>query len=249
LQRWHSYSYVGTDITSQDNASTAPPALSKRCVGAGLLAAAALTVLVSCATGADTEVKRLRAQAAYELGISELREGRTSAALASLREAVDLSPREPLYWNMLGLVHLNSKNLSQAMEAFKKALELNSSYSDAQYHIGLTLAEGGRWKEAIEAYQKALALQTYPFPETIYTNIGWAYYNLGQLREAETALVQAVRLEPTLEAAHYHLGLVLLKGGRREEAKAAFRRTRDLAPDGDFGKAAREHLRALGEGQ
>ena len=78
-------------------------------------------------------------------------------------------------------------------------------------------------------------------------NLGWAYYNLGRLKEAEEVLTYTLRLEPSMVSAHYHLGLVLLKAGRREEALAAFSKTRELAPESEFGLAALEHLRALGD--
>ena len=240
---------MGTDITSDRKPNTARSTLSKGRWPSWLLVGLALSALVACASAQDAEVRRLRARAAYDLGVSEIRDGRTPTGLASLQEAVSLNSEEPLYFNTLGLVHLNLKDLPHAREAFNKAIQLNPDYADAHQNLGVTLAESGQWREAIKAYQKALSIPTYARPESVYTNMGWAYYNIGQLQEAESALLQAIRLEPTLEAAYYHLGLVLIKAGRREEAKAAFRRARELAPDSDFGVAAREHLKALGESQ
>jgi Flp pilus assembly protein TadD len=65
--------------------------------------------------------------------------------------------------------------------------------------------------------------------------------------EAEDSLRFAIRLNPTLPAAHYTLGLVLVRQGRPDEARVAFRRARELAPDSPFGQAAAQHLRALGD--
>lgn len=257
--RSHWYSYVGNRFTSCEKRSTSPSFLSKRRWPGWLLLGMALLILVACATSKeDAEVRRLRARAAYDLALTELCwkrpltepcQPRISLGVASLHEAISLTPQEPLYQNTLGLVHLELKNLPQAMEAFKKALELNPDYADAHHNLGVALAESGRWEEALKAYEKALAIPTYTRPETTYTTMGWAYYNLDRLGEAESALLKAIRLEPGLEAAHYHLGLVLLKAGRREEARAAFHRARELAPDSDFGRLAQERLRALGEGR
>ena len=113
----------------------------------------------------------------------------------------------------------------------------------------MALAESGRWEEAVQEYRKALALPGYAAALLAHHNLGWAYYNLGKLREAEEALTLTLRLEPSMASAHYHLGLVLLKAGRREEARASFSRARELAPESEVGQAAREHLRALGEAQ
>ena len=241
-----------------DKPNTIRSCLSKRRARGFLLLGLAFLVLAACATGKEAELRRLRARAAYDLALAELCldqtrpgpcEPRIPAALASLQEAISLNPEAAVYLNTLGFVHLNLKNLPQAMEAFERALQLSPDYADANYYMGVALAEAGRWEAAIRAYRKALAIPTYAHPESVYTNMGWAYYNLERLGEAEGALLRAIRLEPTLEAAHYHLGLVLLKAGRREEAKGAFRRALELAPDSDFGRAAREHLKALGEGQ
>ena len=225
----------------------APSGLSKRRWPGWLLLGLTLTALGACATGRDAELRRLRAQALYDRAFNELSQGQTSVGLASLEEAVNLDPRQPLYQNTLGIVRLSLKNFPQAMDAFKKALEIKPDYAEAQHNLGVTLAEMGRWEEAINAYRKALTIPTNVNPESVYTNMGLAYYNLGRLAEAEGALRQALRLEPTLAAAHYNLGLVLLKAGRPEEARASFSAVVEALPDSEFARAAREHLKALGE--
>ena len=85
-------------------------------------------------------------------------------------------------------------------------------------------------------------------PDTVHQNLGVALYNLKRLPEAEEQLKYAIRLEPQLEAAYYHLGLVLIAQDRKDEAKIAFRQARQLAPNSPFGQAAVERLKALGEG-
>lgn len=258
LQRSHWYSYVGNGLTSVEKRSTAPSFLSTLRWRGWLFVGLALMALAACATGKEARVSRLRARATYDRALTELCldrrstepcEPRISAGLASLREAASLDPEEPLYQNTLGLIHLDLRDLPQALEAFQKAIALNPDYGDAHHNLGVTLAESGRWEEAVKAYQRALAILTYTRLESTYTTLGLAYYNLGRLGEAESVLLQAIRLEPTLQAARYHLGLVLEKAGRREEAKAVFRGVRELAPDSVFGRAALEHLRALGEGE
>ena len=234
-------------MPDSENPNTGCPPVSKRRSAGYLLLGLTVILLNACTTAEDADVRRLRARAAYDLATNELRDGRISVGLASLQEAVGLNPEEPLYFNTLGIVQLQLMDLPKATEAFKKAIQLDPDYAEAHHNLGVTLAEEGKWKEALQAYQKAVSIPIYARPGAVYTNMGWAYYNLGQLPEAEKALLQALRLQPTLQPASYNLGLVLLKAGRQEEAKAAFRHARDLAPETDFGLAAREHLKALGE--
>lgn len=209
----------------------------------GLLAVA----LAGCATGKDAQVRALQARSNYELGLSHLREGNASLGLASLQEAVALAPDSPLYRNALGLLHLDLGRIPAALESLSEAVRLDPQFAEARHNLGVALAESGRWADAVEEYRRALAIPGYPNPILAYHNLGWAYHNLGRLAEAEEAMKMALRLEPDFVSAHYHLGLVLLRAGRREEAKASFMRARDLAPGSGFGRAAGEHLKALGE--
>jgi Tfp pilus assembly protein PilF len=209
----------------------------------GLLAVA----LAGCATGKDAQVRALQARSQYELGLSHLRDGNASLGLASLEEAVGLAPDAPIYRNTLGLLYLEFKRIPEALESFREALRLDPRFAEANHNLGVALAESGKWADAVQAYRKALAIPGYANPLVAYHNLGWAYYNLDRLAEAEEAIATALRLEPNFVSAHYHLGLVLLKSGRRDEARAAFSRARDLAPESGFGLAAREHLRALAD--
>ena len=204
-------------------------------------------LLAGCATG-KAQVKRLQARAAYERGLKDLEEGRTALGLSALQEAVALEPGVALYHNALGVVYLNLKRQPEALDALKRAVDLDETYGEALQNLGVAYAEGGKWEEAVRTYKKALALPAYGNAGRTYNNLGWAYYNLGRLQEAEEVLRLALKLDPKMVAASYHLGLVLLKAGRRDEAKAEFRRARELAPDTPFGLAAQQHLKALGEG-
>jgi len=87
-----------------------------------------------------------------------------------------------------------------------------------------------------------------PSPEVAYANLGWAYLNLNKPREAEESYRAAVQLQPRFSQAHYFLGVVLDRQGRKDEAKAAFRTARDLDPDSPFGQKAGDLLKAMGEG-
>jgi len=214
--------------------------------GAALWAAAVL--LGGCATGKEAQVKRLQAQAAYERGLKDLEEGRTALGLAALQEAVALDPSTALYHNALGVVYLDLKQQREALVELKRAVDLDPNYGDALHSLGVAYATAGKWEDAVQMYKKALALPSYGNIEGTYSNLGWAYYNLNRLKEAEETFRFLLRLEPNMVSAHYLLGLVLLKAERRDDAKAEFRRARELAPDTPFGLAAQQHLKALGEG-
>ena len=128
------------------------------------------------------------------------------------------------------------------------AMKNDPQYADTIFHLGTALAEQRRWEDAAAAYRRAIALPRLSTPDLAYQNLGLALYHLKRYREAEESLRFALHLEPQLQAAHYSLGLVLAAGSRRDEARAAFRRARELGADSPFGQAAVKQLKELGEG-
>lgn len=204
--------------------------------------------LSGCATTQPPEVQQLQARAAYERGLAHLERREASLALSAVQEAITLDDTVPVYWNALGWLYLQLGRPDLALGPFTKATQLDPIYADAQLNTGIALAEMKRWEDAVSAYRRAVSVATLSTPHIAYQNMGVALYNLKRYREAEEALRFALSLEPSLEAAYYHLGLVFLAENRRNDAKLAFRRARDLSPQSPFGQAAVGRLRELGEG-
>jgi len=222
--------------------------VSRQPVGCVVIALVA-TLLAGCAsTNQSAEIKRLRARAAYDRALQHVKDKEASPALTAVQEAIALDDSVPVYWNTLGWIYLQLGRPDIAFSPFTKALQLDPAFGLAQENVGVALSELGRWEEAVAAYRKAILMGTVPTPETTYQNMGMALLNLKRYREAEEALRFAISLNPKQEAPYYHLGLVLTAENRRDEARAAFRRVRDLSPQSPFGQAATERLRALGEG-
>jgi Tfp pilus assembly protein PilF len=216
--------------------------------GAALVVVAALTLgACSAARSQPPEVQRLQARAAFERGLKHFNDREPTQALAALREATALDETSAVYRDTLGLVFTELQRPDLATEQFRHAVALDPQYADAHFHLGVALAEAARWESAAAAYRKALSLPTLTVPHFAHQNLGLALYHLRQYREAEEQLRFAIGLEPQMGLAYYNLGLVLAAQGRREDARVAFSRARDLGPETPFGEAARDRLRALGE--
>jgi superkiller protein 3 len=225
--------------------------LSRRGLRIGALLFLALSGVVSlggCRSAQDAEVNRLHAQAAYDRGLKDIYEQRVAIGLMGLRQAVDLQPDNAIYRNSLGVVLLNIGQVPEAQVEFGKAIELDSQYAEAYHNLGLALAQQGKAEEAIASYRKALSLPLYQSPELAYYNMGNAYFYLGKRREAEESYRAAIQLAPRLAVAYLRLGQVLNVEGRKDEAKVAFRKAKELDPVSPAGQAATEALKLLGEG-
>lgn len=214
-----------------------------------LLALGLATAGCAGATQQVSDVDRLRARDAWERGLAAFRDKQASLALNAFREAVAVDGTVAMYRVSLGLLYLELQRSDLALEQLKRATEIDPLLADAHLNLGVALAEAGRWEEAVGAYRRAISLPTLPAPYIVYNNLGLALYHLKRHAEAEETLRFAISLEPQLEAAWYHLGLVLTARDLKDQAKAAFREVRRLAPTSPFGEAAGERLRDLGERQ
>jgi Tfp pilus assembly protein PilF len=217
----------------------------------GFLVVMAATFLLTagCAsTRAASDLDRLKAQGAYERAIGHMQAREGSAALTAAQEAVAFDGNVAAYRDLLGLIYLQLQRPDLAVEHFQRAVQIDPKFADGHFHLGTALAETRRWEEAVATYRTAIALPNITVPDFAHQNLGVALYNLRRYREAEQALRFAISLDPQLQAAYYHLGLLFNAEQRQEEAKAAFRHARQLGPDSPFGQAAADHLKAMGDG-
>jgi hypothetical protein len=91
-----------------------------------------------------------------------------------------------------------------------------------------TLAEQGDFSHAAGIYQKLI--QAHPDMWGAYFNLGYMYYQRGELESAIQYLSGAVNGDPTNAEAVFYLGLTDLKLNRMDEAEANLRRAIVLTP-------------------
>lgn len=95
---------------------------------------------------------------------------------------------------------------------------LNGILRNPQYYRDLAshAASGGDWALAAAHYRTAAGAA--PEVATLRLNLGAALERLGDVRGAETAFGEALRLDPGSYEAHYALGSLLARTGRDAEA-------------------------------
>jgi tetratricopeptide (TPR) repeat protein len=107
--------------------------------------------------------------------------------------------------------------------------------------IALAYAHGWKYEYAKAAEILREAVRLDPENSHGWDSLSWvlAYEQPPEAVEAEKAAREAIRLEPALPVAHYHLGRALLLQGRYEEASKAVERAADLGDTsyGDLGLA------------
>ena len=86
-----------------------------------------------------------------------------------------------------------------------------------------------RLEEAFGFIQQAVKVD--PTNPSYLDSLGWAYFRLGKLAEAETNLKEALRIDSSSGTIHEHLGDVYQKQGKPELAKGSWNRAASLFSD------------------
>lgn len=182
-----------------------------------------LLILSSC-TGIQQkkDKEKTRANVYYQLGLSYLANGDYQKALIEFRKMETLQPKDPELRNAMGLVYYYTGRFEKAEREYRKAISLKGDFSEAYVNLGTLLAKQEKCMEAIDEYQKALENPFYATPATALHNIGLCHLQMGNLEEAESSLIEAVRQDRKLIRAYLDLGKLHYETNRMEQAIQVF---------------------------
>jgi tetratricopeptide (TPR) repeat protein len=129
----------------------------------------------------------------------------------------------------------------EAEQDLLKALSLQPDQPDVLNYLGYSwVVKGERTQQALGMLQKAFLAQ--PDSGEIADSLGWAYYNLGDFKQAVQRLERAVSLSPVSPEITDHLGDAYWRAGRRTEAQYQWRRVLTLSPTAEMKAAAEKKL-------
>jgi tetratricopeptide (TPR) repeat protein len=141
-------------------------------------------------------------------------------------------------WSILfsrGIAEERSGAWKQAETDLRKALSLRPNEPSVLNYLGYSLVDRNeRLPEALKLIKEAVDLR--PTDGFIVDSLGWAYFRLGDYKNAQTTLERAVELEPSDAEINNHLGDAYWQGGRREEARLQWRRALDMKPAAELAK-------------
>jgi tetratricopeptide (TPR) repeat protein len=160
------------------------------------------------------------------LSVSLLRQGKD--ALAELRRATELMPRDAEAHANLGAA-LHDRGLwTEALESLERTLEINPNDVQALVDSGNALRALGRSKEAVGLYRRALERQA--GHAEARNNLGNALMELGDCAEAAQCYRLALAIEPANAQIHCNLGNAQRQLGLVDEALASSRHAIELDP-------------------
>ena len=197
------------------------------------LALMRLDARVLSARGAvDDAVSLLeRARARYEdepishVALAELysQHDRVGEAVGVLRAAAERFPANTLILFQLGAVFERGRRFEEAEGAFRRVLEHDPDDAQTLNYLGYMLAERGeRLDESVELIRRALEID--PHNGAYLDSLGWAYFKQDELELAESPLRAASDQMPRNSVVQDHMGDLLFRFERYEEAIAAWER-------------------------
>jgi tetratricopeptide (TPR) repeat protein len=148
--------------------------------------------------------------------------------IKSFEEAINLEPKNPVFYTELGKLYLANNQMDKAQEQFKKAAEVKADYTDALIQQVLLLEKQGDSSAAI-AEMKALAVD-YPYSTEIVFQLGRLYFNQNQINEAINQFKRVIVLAPDHSNAHYSLGVAYAAQGKKVLAREQFLKVLELNP-------------------
>ena len=159
-------------------------------------------------------------------GWSENPENSMEIALEWAQKCFALDPNDyKTHW-ALGIVHLHLRDFELAKAGYERALALNSNDADFLAEMSLALTYMGRPEQAIAQLKKAMRMN--PRHPSWYRHIlGFAYYEVGQYKEALATLKQDNK---PFFLTHRTLAAVYVRLGRLEEARAEVSKMFDKNP-------------------
>jgi tetratricopeptide (TPR) repeat protein len=164
----------------------------------------------------DREVYFEMARLVYDRGRKFEEEGKALDAAEKL--SVTKEEKQDI-WFQRGAMYERMKKTDLAETEFRKILEVNPDNAAALNYLGYMLADRNvKLPEALTLITKALDIE--PNSGAYLDSLGWVYFKMNRLPEAEENLRQALVRTPRDATVHDHMGDVLLRESKVKEAIA-----------------------------
>ncbi len=158
----------------------------------------------------------------------EDKDGKTQAALKTLKKAIQLFPDDPKSWIFLGDQHIRMKQYAKARQAYRQALSKGAEKSDQMLDVAFTYYREGEYGKATSEVKKVL--EEYPNSSRAHYLYGRLLREQGKRDSAKEAFRLSKAYDSENSGAHYYYGLSLFEEGEYERAKMAVSTALSLQP-------------------
>jgi len=149
-------------------------------------------------------------------------------ALARARLAVQLAPKRPEAWAVLGGLYIETNRADEAIPALRKANSLDPKNSAILFALGTAHFQKAQYEESIKQIQAGLKIKS-DVPGA-YFDMGNAYLMLKRNQDATASYEKAISLDKTFWPAINNIGLIRYEEGKIDEAIKLWRQSVAIDP-------------------
>jgi tetratricopeptide (TPR) repeat protein len=137
-------------------------------------------------------------------------------AIEQFNRAIELDPESVNAWNQKGKALYRLGRYKEAIECLDTVLK-KKEYEDTYFFRGQSKCALEDYTSALEDFNKVS--DQYPFHDEKTTSIGHCYYELGFHEDAENHYREAIKSNPKLVRAYFHLAILYANENKYDRAK------------------------------
>ncbi len=160
--------------------------------------------------GEDFSINYIKKAAEY------IQKGNITGAFEEYEKAIEEFPDNPLIYQCIGNLHVDTGNMEEGRINYEKALSIEENLPFTHNNLGLIFAKTGEPEKAIREFKTAIELC--PKEDKFWNNAGNAWAQSGNFKEAIVSIKKAVELDPSSINYKFNLALCLEKDSQFNEA-------------------------------
>ena len=172
------------------------------------------------------EINPNYATAHHWYGFHLLMEGRFDEALHQILQARQLDPLSPSIMQALGWCYYQMRRFDDALKTYRSMLEAVPEFSYGLVTYAWSLRHTGSMEDAVLNAEKALEFSS--GGQLFVAGLGAAYAAAGRIKEATATLDRLEQMSAHGYVSPYHLAIIHLHLGNREQAIAQLKQAAEL---------------------
>ena len=146
-------------------------------------------------------------QKLFDKALDELEAGKSDPAAKTLKELLEIDPKDWVAWTVLGNIHFNGKRFEDAENAYDRSIELRGDYVPALIGNGRAALNLKKSDKAIEVLKAAYAID--PNSADVNHYLGEAYFQIRKGSLGIPHMNRAIEIDP-IGKAELHLRMATL---------------------------------------